>query len=172
MSKSISRLAAAVITLTVSQAALADSKTVGPSQCQPYGQSSSYDTLAIRADGVQNKTTNTNKYVICPLDRDAESSWTAENGMAMIVYFVYTGNGTIQCTLTVGTDVAGVDDGPVAVSANAVPYVGNLWAIQFEERAGESFQPATMTCRLPPQAKLSFYQYSEDTATNPAPPAP
>jgi hypothetical protein len=167
------KILAAVLLLTAPLSAQADSdaKMISPGLCQPYGQTSTYDTLAIRADGIQNKTTNTNKYFICGIGRDGESAWDpeGEGGQSMLLYFVYEGNGSIQCTRTIGTDLGdyNVVPGPVSDTVNAVravPY--NLWVATFPEAAGDSFQTATVTCRIPPQAKFSFAQVYEGVGTD------
>lgn len=141
-----------------------DRKMFSPGDCQPYGQSSTYDTLAIRADGIQNKTTNTNKYTICPIMHDSESSWTETEGLTTTLIFNYAGNGTIQCTQTVGTDVAGVL--PMSTSTLTATQLGpypTLKAIYFAEVAGTFEQPATVTCRLPPLAKLVYILAKEQS---------
>lgn len=141
-----------------------DGKMFSPGDCQPYGQSSTYDTLAIRADGVQNKTTNTNKYTICPIMHDSESDWTETEGLSTTLVFNYGGNGTIQCTRTIGTDVAGVL--PMSTETITATQLGpypTLKTISFIEAAGTHEQPATVTCRLPPLAKLVYVRSNEES---------
>ena len=167
----LASLALALVPLSVQSSY--DVKFFTPGACQPYGQSSTYDTLAIRADGIQNKTDNSNKYFICGLGRDGEGDWTVTNGHVVSAYFVYNGRGTIQCTRTIGTDLGTYPGGAPAVAdtLNAVPAGGNLWVVQFTEAVGVSYQSATMTCRLPPQAKFSFAQVVEGVGTDPPEPA-
>lgn len=146
-------------------AAANDHKQYGPAGCQPYGQTSTYDTLAIRADGVQNKTTDTNKYVICALMHDAEGSWSADTGLKTTLVFTYSGTGTIQCTQTVGTDLAGVLPSTSETMTASVLYP-SLKIIEFTETAGTHEQAATVVCRLPPQAKLTYIRTEENLATD------
>jgi hypothetical protein len=149
--------------------AASDAKQFSPAECQPYGQTSTYDTLAIRADGVQNKTTNTNKYTICPIGHDADGSWTEDAGLSVTLLFAYPGNGTIECTLTVGIDTAGIQL-PATQTLVASPYIAGLKIINFEEMTGTSEQPGTVVCRLPPGAKLSYIRSTEDAETDTDPP--
>ncbi|TNJ33965.1 hypothetical protein [Arenimonas terrae] len=148
-----------------------DNKQFSPAECQPYGQTSTYDTLAIRADGVQNKTTNTNKYTICPIVHDADGSWSADSGLTVVLVFAYAGNGTIECTLTVGIDTAGIQL-PATQTVAASPFLAGLKIINFTEMSGTSEQPGTVVCRLPPGAKLSYIRSGEEAETDTDPPAP
>jgi hypothetical protein len=167
-----SRLLATSLTLLMSvylptATAANDHKQYSPAGCQPYGQSSTYDTLAIRADGVQNKTTNTNKYVICPIMHDGEGSWTADTGLNTNLVFAYSGNGTIQCTQTVGSDLGGVLPATSeTVNATQLGPYPFLKVVSFAAGVGTLEQAATVTCRLPPQAKLSYISANEDVATD------
>lgn len=156
---------AAALSISAPAKAASDQKYIGPGDCQPYGQSSNYETLPIRADGIQNKTTNTNKYVICPINRDLESSWTSgTDGLDVTVYVNYIGNGTIPCTLTEGQDFDGlVPEG--AQTVNAVPVVGSIRAATFTDVGVGGFS-ATVTCRLPPQAKFLSIQMEENGTTD------
>jgi hypothetical protein len=147
-----------------------DVKNMSLAQCQPYGMTSTYDTLAIRADRIQNKTTNSNKYVICPVDKDAQSGWT-DGTASFAALFDPSVAGTYQCTLTVGSALAAA--GPmVATSQNAHALEGGLWGVFFNDVAGEYAQAGTMVCRLPPKGSLLLLQLTEDQATDDPPPAP
>jgi len=156
---------AACLSVAPVQAA-SDIKVIGPGNCQPYGQSSTYETLAIRADGIQNKTTNTNKYIICPLDRDSEDGWTPDtNGIEVIAYFNHVGAATISCTLTDGQDFSGLVP-TASQTLNATVAEGPIKVVQFNNFGAGNSSSGTMTCRLPPGAKFLTIFMEETSATN------
>lgn len=166
--KTLVLLPAAIVValLTGATARGYDQKVISPGACQPYGQSSTYDTLAIRADGVQNKTTNTNKYVICPIDRDQESAWSSgTDGVTLRVYVNRLGSGSISCTFTEGQDFSGL--APTAsYTVNAALASGTIWIVQFNDIGISSGLAGTITCRLPPQAKYLTTIIEESGATD------
>jgi len=160
-------MAALAICLSTAPAhAASDSKAIGPGDCQPYGQSSTYETLAIRADGIQNKTTNTNKYIICPINHDTESSWTPDtDGLDMTIYFKHVGTATISCTLTDGQDYDGLVP-TVSQTLNATPIVGTIKGVQFSNFGSDGGFSGTVTCRLPPNAKFLTILMEENNTTD------
>ena len=94
-------------------------------------------------------------------------------GILVILALMATAHlATVRLDRTTVTAAVGGGQSAVAETLNAVPFIGNLWVIQFLEAAGASYQGATMTCRLPPQAKFSFAGIGEDVATDTPDPAP
>jgi hypothetical protein len=163
----LASLAAAALLPSPAAQAFLDRKSVSPSDCIPYAPDTTSGELQITPTGVYNPGTTTEK-VICPLPRDQDTAYVADN-IAVIVYYRVLGGavGRLTCTLYVGSSSMQASavytnsaSGPL-VSAGARSSVTLSGATQPEF----SSVPNTLVCQISPKTSLGAIYMDETVQT-------
>jgi hypothetical protein len=149
--------------------AKADSKYYSVGGCAPYTTGTpNYSQLRIRPESVQNQG-NGYLYVICPIVRDAESSWGTtgdEAGASVSAYFRTNTAGNFQCTLNVGSNRTTLWTDTKSVSGDPGDLLSVNWSTAETQVISALNSPASLVCRLPPKGSIVAYAVHENGHTD------
>lgn len=164
-------IAAALFLAHAGSASATDWKAFNAAGCQPYGSTTSAD-LTYSGYGVVNKSTTSQKSVICPLVSDTEGVVGPTNVIsAWLGFTAGAASGNVFCALYVGSRGSGLVSGSVntawiapgttsegsySITLNTEPaVVGSYPAL-----------PAVAVCTLAPRTGLNAIWLQEAGATN------
>ncbi len=156
------------LTLIPSQQARAawDYKGISATECQPF-LPTTYADVPFKNNAIIN-TTGVNQRVICPVNKDAQTTWTA--GMVTFYAYIRAGStaGKVSCTLygggsAYGTQVSyGATSDLVAAGSNSNFTIPNI----ADPSGGVTLEGWNVLCTLNPGMALSGFWWGEDFDTD------
>lgn len=155
---------------TASQAGAADSKYYHASGCAPYGATTSWSDLSVRANGLKNISTNA-EYVVCSVGVDSSADeWSiidSTTAKLQVDFHGFAGDVT-RCELYIGSNLNGL---PVSYTMQETRLLDGPYALQFLEIFGNSqtshtsWPSVSLFCRVPPSGSLLSFFVRENSNT-------
>lgn len=158
-------LTPALLGTSASALAASDIKSFSTNICVPVGTAASND-LTYSNLGLLNTSTTSNRVVICPLVKDADSTWVAGETSLAVDYRSPSGaGGSVSCTIYVGSISSGSWS---ATSAPAPLPAGTTGNIVLAPETAVSWwnEPVNLACSLGPRMRLTRVYLTETGATN------
>jgi hypothetical protein len=158
-------LVAAMLGVSASALAASDVKSFSTNACVPVGAAASND-LTYSHLGLLNTSSTASRTVICPLVKDADSSWTTGTATINIDYkSPGSAGGSVNCTVYVGS----LTSGSWSVSSSNAPIAANSigsFALSPETAVSWWNEPVNLACSLGPRMRLTRVYLTETITTN------
>lgn len=145
----------------IGAASATDDKTSHPLNCVPLSPQTTYSDLYYRPVGVKNIRATT-EYVVCGVtaDIDETSNWSSSSSTtaSLVVTFHAVNAGTVDCEVSVGSNLDGTKatfSGSTSFSAGSVGNV-DITGIHGDAVTQNfmAFYPVSLYCTMPPESSI------------------